>query len=878
MYSYWSLLPSTTMNWFKHIQLLPSHTHDKTTHHHQHQEEEEEKSAAPAPAAEISNQEPSCQGVVSTNNSPNVNVAKIKPGSTPPPPASAADGVATTKEVVVTEEEDTDQDFLDLSNSSSSSSSSSGSSVDTTSAQTRRSAYSRILENEDLQDVLLVGCDNTKVPANRAVLASKSRIFRRLLLNSFRQPVIGKDGTTTVFQMNHFRGDVLQALVEYILLDGADIIEKAALSTLLEQQTKTSTTINNHSHNIQKKKKRQSSHKSHQSSSSQSVRSVESQPQQQQQQDCHYVALSTYRYSVQEIRTLVSLTRAAVYFQLPILKNQAYACLYQLLHSFPDTVFAVLEACRQEEEEIAKAIQKEEEQQQQEVVTSTQNVATQQEQQLLQLPKEVQGLVQSCLRNFMGPLEASSVGFLSPAVVSDIVRNDKLRMSEYQLLELLKFWVDGDNDEHDDVVVVSDEDPATGQRQSTSQHSSLVSSSKNKHNSVQMKPNNSTKSSKTDNDRDTTIDNTNTKVNGDDEKEKETMLENVTIETTAESPITKIDTGIDGIDSTKMETNSNEPLRSKKSTDAAADDTSNNNDNPACDRLDLSIHDRRAPRKSVNRDSITISTFGTSCSYPTFTADIADRKTMVTEHFIHHLRLEFIDPYVLATSSLVTKSGLVPPHLLLNAFRKQAVAAQQFHGITFARPRNRLACWKRCMSEVFTSRDDEFKQDMLNYPNITRGMHQWTVLIEESGDCTWLGLSMTSIMGLTAQAAPPLTTNEDTIQNRNWVYSNHGDVIHGGKRFGEEEPDGHVIPGFGSGSQVTLTLNLMSTPEIIDEDDGEYQGDGQLSASIDGGPTFVLFRGLRAKLTLHPGEGFLPSVSMYTPGRVRLLDIRQLRV
>jgi len=182
------------------------------------------------------------------------------------------------------------------------------------------------------------------------------------------------------------------------------------------------------------------------------------------------------------------------------------------------------------------------------------------------------------------------------------------------------------------------------------------------------------------------------------------------------------------------------------------------------------------------------------------------------------------------------------------------------------------------MSEVFTSRDDEFKQDMLNYPNITRGMHQWTVLIEESGDCTWLGLSMTSIMGLTAQAAPPLTTNEDTIQNRNWVYSNHGDVNHGGKRFGEEEPDGHVIPGFGSGSQVTLTLNLMSTPEIIDEDDGEYQGDGQLSASIDGGPTFVLFRGLRAKLTLHPGEGFLPSVSMYTPGRVRLLDIRQLRV
>lgn len=241
------------------------------------------------------------------------------------------------------------------------------------------------------------------------------------------------------------------------------------------------------------------------------------------------------------------------------------------------------------------------------------------------------------------------------------------------------------------------------------------------------------------------------------------------------------------------------------------------------------------------------------------------RQQAAIDLFVPLLRLEYIDPPLLTKN--VSSSDLITQEDLLRAFQTQAMTAHLQAGMAFQRPRTTEARWKKSLSNEFISRYDEFKEDVLtDYPPIQSGIHQWTINVDESGGFTWLGISITKY--LVADMDEDDTSNpqdveveEDAgLQERNWVYSSDGEGFHAGKAV---DLKGRVLPPFGTGSQVTFTLYL------------HWQDHGTLVASVDGCREFVLFTNLRK--SLGEGEGFVPTVSMHSPGSVRMVDIRHVR-
>jgi hypothetical protein len=366
------------------------------------------------------------------------------------------------------------------------------------------------------------------------------------------------------------------------------------------------------------------------------------------------------------------------------------------------------------------------------------------------VPKEVQGIAVTSLRNFVGPTEVGTVEFLSPAVLQEIVQDDKLRMDEYQLFKIIRQWAYHSPRQEDGVgdgaktIVASNVPPTENHMANDIAH---------------KKP---------------------------------------------------------------------------KDTDSTTSDSKNDADR-ALDPVNSTTSSSR-DRKAVARDLI-----------------------------VKYIRLESIDPPKLATS--VTNSGLVTQEQLLHAFYQQAMVAYRHYGVAYQRPRNTTAFWKKSLCDVFTSRDDEFKDDVLQYSPMKSGIHQWILLVEESGDCTWLGLSMSNLCDTFAEDVD----DDDDMQDRNWVYGSDGEAFHGGviqpQPFsGSGSKNISNRPGFSSGSRITMTLNLRS----------KDPGNGTLFASVNGGDAFTIFDNLRRHVQAHEGEGYLPCVSMNTPGRVRLIDIRHL--
>ena len=228
--------------------------------------------------------------------------------------------------------------------------------------------------------------------------------------------------------------------------------------------------------------------------------------------------------------------------------------------------------------------------------------------------------------------------------------------------------------------------------------------------------------------------------------------------------------------------------------------------------------------------------------------DDANERTDRFLDLLDYIKLEKVNPSLLSAD--IETSGLVPIEKLLGAYKIQALAAEELHGIEFQKQRLVHPLWTNSSSEFSRSESTDFEVDFLDYPPITRGIHQWTIQVLYPCKATWLGVASTAHV-----------INKHIFlgnQKGGWVYGSNGAATHASicnKNF----------PVFVQGSRITFTLDLLPN----------QNGNGVLNASIDGGDSFNIFTGMRYELD---GDtvGFLPAVSLRNPGRSRLLEIREI--
>jgi hypothetical protein len=171
----------------------------------------------------------------------------------------------------------------------------------------------------------------------------------------------------------------------------------------------------------------------------------------------------------------------------------------------------------------------------------------------------------------------------------------------------------------------------------------------------------------------------------------------------------------------------------------------------------------------------------------------------------------------------------------------------------FKRIRLTAPLWKSSKSEISTSTADHHEVDFLEMPPIVSGICQCTIKVENDANRTWIGIA----------------SNLDSLdmshwlggQDYGWVYGSNGSTCHAKGRANG------FHAGFGSTSQITLTLNLLPT---------RSEQNVTLSASFGDEPSFQLFSGLRNSLG-GEGGGFVPAVLPKAPGRVRLLEFIRLK-
>jgi len=115
-----------------------------------------------------------------------------------------------------------------------------------------------------------------------------------------------------------------------------------------------------------------------------------------------------------------------------------------------------------------------------------------------------------------------------------------------------------------------------------------------------------------------------------------------------------------------------------------------------------------------------------------------DRRS-IASNLVQYIHLEWIDPRTLSTA--VAESGLVAQQQLFEAFQRQALAAQQQHGVTFQRPRYTPPVWHSSLSDTLSAESSQREESLLKYPPMSSGIHQWTILIEERCYETFLGIA-----------------------------------------------------------------------------------------------------------------------------------------
>ena len=152
--------------------------------------------------------------------------------------------------------------------------------------------------------------------------------------------------------------------------------------------------------------------------------------------------------------------------------------------------------------------------------------------------------------------------------------------------------------------------------------------------------------------------------------------------------------------------------------------------------------------------------------------------------------------------------------------------------------------------DISRSENTDFEVDLLKYPPIVHGVHQWTIEVLYPCKATWLGVALAT----TAVDTQTFLGN----QRVGWVYGSSGSAIHAATSIKN-------LPKFQQGSQVKLTLNLLPNQD----------GNGTLDVSIGGGESFRVFDGMIFQLDGNT-VGFVPAVSLRFPGRIRLVDIQKV--
>lgn len=81
-----------------------------------------------------------------------------------------------------------------------------------------QSVLKTLVNDEDLSDLQLEGKDGVQVFANRAILAARSDVFRKMLYGNF------KESQSSVIKIGKYPGAVLRAIVQYCYTDDSDML------------------------------------------------------------------------------------------------------------------------------------------------------------------------------------------------------------------------------------------------------------------------------------------------------------------------------------------------------------------------------------------------------------------------------------------------------------------------------------------------------------------------------------------------------------------------------------------------------------------------------------------------------------------------------
>lgn len=208
-----------------------------------------------------------------------------------------------------------------------------------------------------------------------------------------------------------------------------------------------------------------------------------------------------------------------------------------------------------------------------------------------------------------------------------------------------------------------------------------------------------------------------------------------------------------------------------------------------------------------------------------------------------HITLENIDPDDLGT--VVASSKLVSDKRLLDAFKAQAVMAARRHGVSYMESRS--PSWTNDTLSSLPS------THVLHCQPLRNGVHKWKLRIEEKhySGSVWVGV---------ASSEHRVDCNQWIGSEKGgvgWVYGSNGTVCH---KSTVNISSG--LSAFGLGSVISLTLDLTKQ--------------GTLSASVDNGDTFLLFSDMLQAFEQEVSiPGFVPTVSMIGPGKVRFLGFQE---
>ncbi|CAB9529520.1 unknown protein [Seminavis robusta] len=208
-----------------------------------------------------------------------------------------------------------------------------------------------------------------------------------------------------------------------------------------------------------------------------------------------------------------------------------------------------------------------------------------------------------------------------------------------------------------------------------------------------------------------------------------------------------------------------------------------------------------------------------------------------------NLQLEKINPVDLSTS--VASSGLFMADEINEAYKKQAIAAQQAHRWSFQAARGSRV-WKKTLTTETGSGKPDVNTDILNIAPIKERIHEWTAkLLLDDG----VGTNASAAFGIVCTET---FVEDDFLLGRQaggWGFDDLGSSCSEGQYTLED------MRSICTDEEVNLTLNLSPSEK----------GNGTLIISFElqgDNRSYEIANNLHEHLKSHPG-GFLPAVSTY---------------